>query len=157
MKKAIPILLLIIFALTLFAACGNVNTEQNTNALLNGDDATANASVLEDNSYTSKEEVALYINTYGKLPSNFITKKEAEKAGWESQKGNLREVAKNKSIGGDKFSNREELLPTKKGRIWYECDIDYNGGYRGAKRIIYSNDGLIFYTEDHYNTFEQLY
>lgn len=67
------------------------------------------------------------------------------------------DVADGKSIGGDKFGNREGLLPKKSGRQYYECDIDYNGGYRGAKRIIYSNDGLIYYTEDHYKTFEQLY
>lgn len=113
--------------------------------------------VFENKEYSSKEEVAAYINKYNKLPSNYITKKEAENLGWESSKGNLWEVADGKSIGGDKFGNREGLLPKKSGRQYYECDIDYNGGYRGAKRIIYSNDGLIYYTEDHYKTFEQLY
>lgn len=113
--------------------------------------------VFENKEYSSKEEVAAYINKYNKLPSNYITKKEAENLGWESSKGNLWDVADGKSIGGDKFGNREGLLPKKSGRQYYECDIDYNGGYRGAKRIIYSNDGLIYYTEDHYKTFEQLY
>ena len=113
--------------------------------------------ILENKEYSSKEEVASYINKYNKLPSNYITKKEAENLGWESSKGNLWDVADGKSIGGDKFGNREGLLPKKSGRQYYECDIDYNGGYRGAKRIIYSNDGLIYYTEDHYKTFEQLY
>lgn len=113
--------------------------------------------VFENKEYSSKEEVSAYINKYSKLPSNYITKKEAENLGWESSKGNLWDVADGKSIGGDKFGNREGLLPKKSGRQYYECDIDYNGGYRGAKRIIYSNDGLIYYTEDHYKTFEQLY
>ena len=113
--------------------------------------------VLEDGEYTSKEEVALYIYLYNHLPDNFITKKEAKKLGWESKEGNLGEVAPGKSIGGDYFGNYEELLPEADGRDYYECDIDSDGGYRGAKRIVFSNDGLIYYTEDHYETFELLY
>ncbi len=111
----------------------------------------------EEGSYTSKEEVAAYINLYGHLPDNFITKKEAKKLGWVSQEGNLGEVAPGKSIGGDYFGNYEGNLPQKEGRDYHECDIDSDGGYRGAKRIVYSNDGLIYYTEDHYETFELLY
>lgn len=113
--------------------------------------------VLEDGEYTSKEEVALYIHLYNHLPDNFITKKEAKKLGWESKAGNLGEVAPGKSIGGDYFGNYEELLPEADGRDYYECDIDSDGGYRGAKRIVFSNDGLIYYTEDHYESFELLY
>ena len=115
------------------------------------------ASVTEDGTYTSKEEVAEYIHLFGHLPDNFITKKEAKKLGWISSEGNLDEVAPGKSIGGDYFGNYEGQLPEEKGRDYYECDIDFTGGRRGAKRIIYSNDGLVFYTEDHYTTFEQLY
>lgn len=114
----------------------------------------------EDGSYTSKEDVALYLHTYGKLPSNFITKNEAEELGWKQKQGeagHLHVVAPGKSIGGSKFGNYEELLPKKKGRQYYECDINYVKGNRGAERIVYSNDGLIFYTGDHYETFEQLY
>ncbi|MBQ6335372.1 MAG: ribonuclease [Erysipelotrichaceae bacterium] len=110
-----------------------------------------------DGAYTSKEDVALYIATYGKLPSNFVTKAEAKKMGWEASKGNLQKVCKGCSIGGDSFSNREGILPKKKGRKYYECDIDYQGGTRNAKRIVFSNDGLIYYTEDHYNSYELLY
>lgn len=113
--------------------------------------------VQEDGEYTSKEEVALYIHLYNHLPDNFITKKEAKKLGWESKEGNLGEVAPGKSIGGDYFGNYEELLPEEDGRDYYECDIDSDGGYRGAKRIVFSNDGLIYYTEDHYESFELLY
>ena len=111
----------------------------------------------EDGSCTSKEEVAAYIHEYGHLPSNFITKKEAKNLGWVSSEGNLGEVAPGMSIGGDYFGNFEGNLPEAKGRDYYECDIDTDGSYRGAKRIVFSNDGLIYYTEDHYETFELLY
>lgn len=121
-------------------------------------DKTTNKKTLTENgSYSSKEDVALYIHTYGKLPSNYISKSQAKDLGWDSKKGNLWGVAKGKSIGGDRFSNRERTLPYKQGRQYYECDIDYDGGHRGAKRIVYSNDGLIYYTEDHYATFTLLY
>lgn len=113
--------------------------------------------IQEDGIYTSKEEVAEYIYLYGHLPDNFITKKEAKALGWVSSEGNLAEVAPGKSIGGDYFGNFEGNLPEKKGREYHECDIDSDGGYRGAKRLVFSNDGLIYYTEDHYETFELLY
>ena len=111
----------------------------------------------EDGEYTDKDRVALYIHTYGHLPSNFITKEEARDAGWDSQKGNLDKVCPGKSIGGSRFGNYEGLLPKKKGRQYYECDIDYKGKSRGRKRIVFSNDGLIYYTGDHYESFELLY
>jgi len=106
--------------------------------------------------YTSKEEVSLYIHTYGELPDNYITKDEAYDLGWNNKKGNLWDVAEGKSIGGDEFGNYEGNLPEANGRQYYECDIDYEGGYRNSKRIVYSNDGLIYYTEDHYETFEEI-
>lgn len=112
--------------------------------------------ITENGTYTSKEDVALYIHTYQKLPTNFITKKEAQKLGWDSQKGNLDKVAKGKSIGGGRFGNYDKKLPEAKGRIWKECDINYEGGYRGSERIIYSSDGLIYYTNDHYNSFKEI-
>jgi len=113
--------------------------------------------ILEEESYSSKEEVAEYIYLYGHLPPNYITKKEAQELGWVASKANLWDVAPGMSIGGDRFGNREGLLPSAKGRKFYECDIDFDGGYRNAKRIIFSNDGLIYYTEDHYESFELLY
>jgi len=110
----------------------------------------------EDGIYDSKEEVALYIHTYDKLPSNYITKKEARALGWPG--GDLSEYAPGKCIGGDRFGNNEGLLPDVDGRNYKECDIDTLGKKkRGAKRIIYSNDGYIYYTEDHYASFELLY
>lgn len=120
--------------------------------ILPADDGTT---LREDGEYSSKSEVGLYLYLYGKLPSNYITKKEAQNLGWNSKEGNLWEVAPGMSIGGDKFGNYEGILP--EGKKYYECDIDYNGGYRNNKRIVYSKDGYIYYTEDHYESFEQLY
>ena len=110
----------------------------------------------KDGTYTAKEDVALYLALYQTLPQNFITKRQAEALGWDSRAGNLRKVAPGKSIGGDFFGNYEGSLPEQKGRTWKECDIDTNGGHRGAKRIVFSSDGLIYYTQDHYDTFVQL-
>lgn len=114
------------------------------------------AEIKENGRYSSKEEVAEYIRMYDKLPPNFIKKKEAEALGWNNKEGNLWEVTDELSIGGDYFSNREKQLPHKKGRKWTECDINYNGGYRGAERIVFSNDGLLYYTDDHYKSFSEL-
>lgn len=116
-----------------------------------------NAAITEDGTYTSADEVAEYIHLYGHLPSNYITKKEAETLGWENSKGNLWDVAPGKSIGGSRFGNYEGLLPDAQSRKWYECDINYQGGYRNSERIVYSNDGLVYYTNDHYKTFKQYY
>lgn len=110
--------------------------------------------IPEDGTYTTKEDVALYIHTYGKLPQNFITKKAAKKLGWQG--GSLEDYAPGKCIGGDYFGNYEGLLPEDKE--YHECDIGTLGkSKRGAKRIIYSDDGYIYYTGDHYESFELLY
>ena len=119
--------------------------------------SAADVSVSEDGAYTDKGHVALYLHLYQKLPANYISKTKAKKAGWDAEKGNLWDVCPGKSIGGGTFYNDDGFLPEKSGRTWKECDIDYAGGYRGAKRICYSNDGLIFYTDDHYQSFTQLY
>lgn len=113
--------------------------------------------ISEDGYYTSKDEVALYIIEYNKLPSNYITKDEARDLGWKPSENNLWQVSDKKSIGGDLFYNREGLLPKSKDRHYYEADIDYNGKRRNAKRIVFSNDKLIYYTDDHYDSFEKLY
>lgn len=118
---------------------------------------TDNDVILEKGSYTTPEDVAEYIHTFGTLPDNFITKNEAEALGWVSSEGNLWDVADGMSIGGDRFGNYEKLLPDADGRKWTECDVNYTGGFRGGERIVFSNDGLIFYTNDHYKTFVQLY
>lgn len=116
----------------------------------------ASAALPEDGSYDSKEDVALYLHLYGHLPDNYITKKEAETLGWSG--GSLEPYAPGKCIGGGRFGNYEGLLPDADGRRWTECDIDTIGAKsRGAKRIVFSNDGLIYYTDDHYATFTLLY
>ncbi len=101
-------------------------------------------------------KVSNYINRHHCLPDNYITKREAKKLGWNPGRGNLWSVAPGKSIGGDVFSNRERLLPYKKGRIWYEADVGYRGGKRGKYRILYSSDGLIYKSSDHYRSFQSL-
>jgi len=109
---------------------------------------------LADEPCISRECVSAHIRRTGSLPQNFITKKQAGELGWQG--GDLWLYARGKSIGGDRFGNFERRLPDKKGRTWRECDIEYRGGARGAKRLIFSNDGLIFYTADHYESFERV-
>ena len=106
--------------------------------------------------YDDKDRVALYLHLFGELPPHFITKKEAQKLGWSS--GEVENFRAGAAIGGDQFGNYEGRLPKKKGRTYYECDIGTVGKKkRGEKRLIYSNDGLIYYTDDHYETFTLLY
>ena len=110
----------------------------------------------EDGTYTSAADVALYIHVYGHLPNNFISKKEAQALGWRG--GSLDDFAPGKCIGGARFGNIEGLLPNARGRVYHECDIDtHHARSRGAKRLVFSNDGLIYYTEDHYESFVLLY
>lgn len=112
--------------------------------------------VKEDGKYDSKDEVALYIHLFGHLPSNYITKRDAQELGWTG--GGLDRYAPGCSIGGDRFGNYEGTLPAKPGRKYTECDIGTAGkSSRGAKRIVFSNDGLIYYTDDHYESFTLLY
>ena len=110
----------------------------------------------KNGSYWTKEDVAAYIRQFGKLPPNYITKSQAQNLGWDSSSGNLWKVAPGKSIGGDRFGNYEGVLP--KGS-YTECDIDYHGGYRDSKRLVFCKSGgewHIYYTEDHYETFEEV-
>lgn len=174
MKKKILSLLLIILmaALTLLGCNKNVSqadsphnadsgitsnvstsktTDNNASAQINQEKAS------ENSVYSKPEEVAEYIHTYHKLPKNYLTKKEATALGWESSKGNLWDVTDKMSIGGDIYGDYEKRLPNANGRKWYECDVNYNGGFRGSERILYSNDGLIYYTKDHYETFKKFY
>ena len=111
--------------------------------------------VIDENGiYDQKDDVALYLITYEHLPSNYMTKDEARKLGWEG--GALSQVIEDKCIGGDVFGNYEGILPEED--TYYECDIDTLGKTsRGAKRIVWSDDFDVYYTEDHYETFELLY
>ena len=169
MMKKLTALLLALFMLLALSACGETTLPSDTllpvqqeqqNAQSAPDDAAAPdetaAPIDEDGSYTTKDDVALYSHTYGHLPGNFITKKDAQALGWPG--GSLEPYAPGMCIGGSRFGNYEGLLPEADGRTYTECDIDTLGAdSRGAKRIVFSNDGLIYYTEDHYATFELLY
>ena len=94
-----------------------------------------------------------YCKYYNKLPNNYVSKKHAISQGWKPMPGNLQKVLPNAVIGGDIYKNIEGKLPQSKGKIWYEADINYTGGYRNMHRIVYSNDGLIFVTYDHFMNF----
>lgn len=97
-----------------------------------------------------------WLRTYKKLPPNYISEEEAKKMGWKSSLGNLDKAAPGRMMGGKIFMNRREALPAEPRRIWYEADINYSGGFRGTERILYSNDGLLFASYDHYETFVEL-
>ena len=106
---------------------------------------------------TEPQAIADYLFRYGKLPDNFITKAEAQALGWDSSRNYLSDVAPGMSIGGDRFGNYEGQLPGAAGRKFFECDCNYTGGKRGGERIVYSNDGHVWYTGDHYGTFTELF
>ena len=119
------------------------------------DDAPQPALPDEDGFYYDVENVVKYLAAYGRLPANYITKNEARALGWEG--GTPEAYLEGTAIGGDRFGNREGLLPAAEGRSYTECDIDTLGkSSRGAKRLVFSNDGLYFYTEDHYESFCEL-
>ena len=154
MKKKLSSIFLSMLALFMvftIAACGADDLSATTVTT----DSNAGVTELDPNgSYTTKEDVALYIHLYGCLPDNFMTKDEARDLGWEG--GSLEPYAPGMCIGGDYFGNYEGLLP--EDRDYTECDIDTLGAdSRGPKRIVFSDDGLIYYTPDHYESFELLY
>lgn len=161
-KKLTPILALVLVALSVFFGAPEETrmVETYTEKVITAEPLPdvpvpeTEAAIDFHGSYTTKEDVALYIHTYGDLPLNFMTKKQAKDLGWEG--GSLEPVAPGMCIGGDWFGNYEGLLP--EDREYTECDIDTLGkDSRGAKRIVFSDDGLIYYTEDHYESFELLY
>lgn len=159
LRKILPVLLLLLAVLILLppardstAPSAAPETQQTEDlSLLNEE-----KKLPEDGSYTTKEDVAAYLIQYGHLPGNFVTKAEARKAGWTG--GSLERVLPGKCIGGDSFGNQEGLLPKAKGRSWRECDINTLGKKsRGEERLIWSSDGLIYYTDDHYESFTRIY
>ena len=159
MKRAFRFLLPILVAVLLTgcqqAALSGVATPVASSAITAIPEARE-AAPVENGIFTHAGDVSAYLNAYGRLPQNFITKGQARALGWSG--GNLEPYAPGKTIGGDLFGNYEGLLPEKKGRQYYECDIDTLGRTsRGASRLVYSNDGLIYYTTDHYQSFTLLY
>ena len=162
-KRKLTALLLLLALLLSLTACGDavqtIDTIQQAAQTVQEIAAAQEEetpAIEEDGTYTTKEDVVRYIHTYGHLPENFITKKQAQALGWEG--GSLEPYAPGKCIGGSRFGNYEGTLPEKDGRTYTECDIDTLGASkRGGKRIVFSNDGLSYYTEDHYETFEPLY
>lgn len=153
MKKLTALLMVLLMSLSLLA-CGYTTLPVDPDQPAAPSQQTQQ--LAEDGTYTTKEDVALYIHLYGRLPDNFITKKEAQQLGWTG--GSLEPYAPGCCIGGSRFGNYEGLLPEADGRAWTECDINTLGAKsRGPERIVFSNDGLIYYTGDHYQTFELLY
>lgn len=118
---------------------------------------TPSPEATEEGPITDPQGIVDYLAVYGKLPDNFLTKNEAKALGWDSYVNYVGDVAPGMSIGGDRFGNYEGKLPTKKGRQYYECDCYYTGTKRNAYRLIFSNDGLYYYTEDHYETFTEMH
>ena len=120
---------------------------------------SAGSTVIEDAQYGTKEDVASYIHQFGHLPPNYVTKLEAELAGWEG--GSLESIMPGFYIGGDRFY--EEFNPRLDiiditGRYYMECDVNSEGlEERSSERLLYSNDGMVYYTPDHYRTLELLY
>ncbi|MGN0777039.1 MAG: ribonuclease domain-containing protein [Candidatus Ventricola sp.] len=145
LRRAAAVLLMLLLLLPASAALAKTITVD-----------AADYDVEEGGCYDTMEEVAIYLTFFEELPDNYITKKEAQVLGWDNRKGNLWKVAEGCSIGGDRFGNYEGLLPDAKGRKWTECDIDFDGGYRNGKRVVFSNDGLIYYTDDHYASFDEI-
>lgn len=158
-KQFLVLLAVVCFTTFLVLGCGKENSNTphaSTTQTAQSAQSGETKNVVESKTYTDKEHVSTYVHVFKKLPSNYITKREAEALGWKD-KGTLDQVAPGKSIGGDRYGNYEKQLPDKQGRTWKEADIDYVKGNRGPKRILYSNDGLVYYTGDHYKTFTRLY
>lgn len=150
-KKLIyPLLTIIIF----FLGVDNFTALDFGNRLVEEQPRTVE--VVEGDYYDSAQEVVEYLHAYDELPGNYLTKKEARDLGWVSNDGNLWDVAPGTSIGGDYFGNYEGLLPEEDGRDYREADINYKGGYRDGERLVFSNDGLYFYTDDHYESFDEM-
>jgi len=102
---------------------------------------------------TEEKRVISYVKQNHKLPDYYITKNEARRQGWNPSQGNLCEILPGRAIGGDKFSNREGNLP--KGERYFEADVNYNCGNRNADRIVFTEDGDVYLTKNHYKSFEK--
>lgn len=156
MKKKISILLTVLLLLGIWFAGGIESEAPQPEPPVDATGYAEGLTIDEDGWYYSAFDVSLYLHTYGHLPENYITKSEARELGWDG--GSVEDYAPGYAIGGDEFGNREGLLPSAEGRQYYECDIDTkDSDSRGSKRLVYSSDGLIYYTDDHYESFRLLY
>ena len=167
MRKTLCLLLAML--MLLLTACGGAEDEAGrllADALTEAADSllTSDDSPEQDEDwapeyggyYYDVENVVLYLTAYGELPPNYITKDEARDLGWQG--GSVEDYLDGAAIGGDRFGNYEGLLPEAKGRSYTECDIDTDSyGSRGSRRLVFSNDGLFFYTHDHYEHFDEVY
>ena len=159
-KSLMSVIISLVVALGLLSGCAEPAAQQDNlvsqDSNIQAEESADSYTITYGESYTAPEAVAAYLYEWEELPPNYITKSEAENLGWQSNKGNLWEVAEGASIGGDKFGNREGILP--EGENYRECDVNYQGGYREAERLVYSTDDYdIYYTADHYESFEQIY
>jgi ribonuclease len=91
----------------------------------------------------------------GRLPANYVTKSAAVAAGWTPGKP-VGSAIPGAQIGGDVFQNTSSILPSTPGRVWYETDVGLSSTVSRSKqpgtRLLYSNDGLLYVTSDHYNS-----
>ena len=130
-----------------------------TYKIVNEEQRKASINLDENGVYNSKEDVAAYVYKYDHLPDNYMTKQEAEAIGWIG--GSVSAVAPGMSIGGDRFYveyAENQDIARAEGRYYTECDVDTdNKEDRGAERLVFSNDGLVYYTSDHYHTVELQY
>ena len=163
-RKLLVLAALLLAGLMVLSGCESKNTEVAGNVISMVEEASAPTEAPTEapveapsGPIIKPQEIANYIFVHGKLPDNFITKAEAQALGWDSSRNYLSDVAPGKSIGGDRFSNYEKQLPKVKGRKYFECDCNYVRGKRGAERIVYSSDGHVWYTDDHYATFTELF
>ena len=118
-------------------------------------DLSTETTINENGTYLSKDDVALYIHTFHKLPANYLTKKQASAKGWKENTSYVGDLCESCALGGDRFANREGLLPGD--QTYYECDVNYGGKKRNEQRLIYTSSGIVYYSDDHYNSFVLLY
>ena len=154
MKRLLALLLTLVMIVTATTSCGMLVVLDDPSEGAAESRIPSTAGIQQDTYYYDLENVVLYLHTYKKLPTNYLTKGEAGSLGWSG--GSVERYKDGAAIGGDRFGNREGLLPKAAGRSYTECDIDTQGAdSRGAKRLVFSNDGLYFYTEDHYESFTE--
>lgn len=155
-KKIISIIICAIAAVSLLYKLFVKENNQLPKSVVNTGVQKNDARIPADISVlTDEKAVVSYVKQHHCLPDCYITKKEAREQGWNPAQGNICNVLPGRAIGGDRFSNREHSLPDAPGRKWFEADINFDCGRRNADRLLFSSDGLVYVTKDHYRTFQQ--